>query len=39
VQELQGTISEFARKYRDEPQNAKKKLLGRALKGNPTELK
>jgi len=39
VQELQGTISEFARKYRDEPQNEKKKLLGRALNRISTELK
>jgi hypothetical protein len=39
MQELQGTISEFARKYRDEPQNDKKILLSRALNGVPTELK
>jgi len=39
VQELQGTISEFARKYRDEPQNDKKKSLGKALNGIAIELK
>lgn len=39
MQELQGTMSEFALKYRDVPQNDKGKLLGRALNGLPTELK
>jgi len=35
VQELQGTISDFARKYRDEPQHDKKKITRQGNEREP----